>query len=128
MRYVFPVAVIGILLLYAGGAIPLDGVGGSLVIGLALLLAAPAIGISEAWTMKRSVPGWIVNIIVSIVGAFVFAPLGGMIVVLLLSPFMEGGGSIAAQGGLVMATALACMMVVSLLGAWGGLWIVNRWR
>ena len=99
-----------------------------MVIGLALLAAAPAVGVHEAWSMKRNVLGWIVNLIVSLAGAFLFAPVGGMIIVLVLSPFMDGAGSIADAGGLVMYVALAGMMVITLLGAWGSLWIVNRWR
>ena len=128
MKYILPISVFGILLLHSTDAIPLDGVGGSIVIGLALLVAAPAVGVHEAWTMKRNVLGWIANIIVSLVGAFFFAPVGGMIIVLVISPFMDGGGSIADAGGLVMYVALAGMMVITLLGAWGSLWIVNRWR
>lgn len=128
MKYILPIAVFGILLLYAAGAIPLDGVGGSMVIALALLVAAPAVGVHEAWTMKRNVLGWIVNIIVCLAGAFFVAPAGGMISVLVLSPFMDGAGSIADAGGAVMIVALAGMMVITLLGAWGSLWILNRWR
>jgi len=37
MKYIMLIAVIGILLLYSTGAIPRDGVGGSMVIGLVLL-------------------------------------------------------------------------------------------
>jgi hypothetical protein len=36
--------------------------------------------------------------------------------------------SLAATGGTVMYVALAAMMVVVLLGSWGALRIVNRWR
>jgi hypothetical protein len=127
MIYIALIAVIGILLLQGTGSIPLASVGGSMTIGLALLGAAPAVGIHEAWTKKRGVLGWIVNIVVSFVGAFLAAPLGCMVVVMILSPFMEKS-SLAAPGGPVMYVALAGMMVVTLLGAWGALWIVNRWR
>ena len=127
MMYIALIAVIGILLLHSTGAIPLTGVGGAMTIGLALLATAPAVGIHEAWTKRRGVLGWIVNIFVSLVGAFLFAPLGGMVVVLILSPFMDRP-SLAATGGAVMYFALAGMMLVTLLGAWGALWIVNRWR
>jgi hypothetical protein len=72
--------------------------------------------------------GWVVNIVVSYVGAFVVAPIGGMVVVLLLGPFMGGSSSLAAAGDPVMSFALAGMMLVTLLSAWGALWIVNRWR
>ena len=54
-------------------------------VGMAYLVAALALGIHEAWTQKRGVLGWIVNIVVSLVGAFVAAPLGGMVIVMLLS-------------------------------------------
>lgn len=127
MPYIALVAVIGILLLHSTGAIPMTGVGGSMTIGLILLAAVPAVGIHEAWTNKRGVLGWIVNIVVSFVGALLFAPLGGMAVVLVLSPFMDRP-SLVATGGAVMYFALAGMMLVTLLGAWGALWIVNRWR
>jgi hypothetical protein len=128
MKYIAPIAVIGILLLQWTGSIPLASVGGSLTIGLAYIVAALAVGIHEAWTKKRGVIGWIVNIVVSFVGVFVAAPLGGMVIVMLLSPFMDGSSSLAKAGGLVMSVALASGMLVSLLGAWGALWIVNRWR
>ena len=127
MKYIALIAVIGILLLHSTGAIPLTGVGGAMTIGLALLVATPAVGIHEAWTKKRGVLGWIVNIVVSLVGAFLVAPLGGMVIVMILSPFMDRP-SLAATGGPVVYVALAGIMLVMLLGAWGALWIVNRWR
>lgn len=125
MKYIAPIAVIGILLLQWTGSIPLASVGGSLTIGLAYIAAALALGIHEAWTRKRRVLGWIVNVIVSFVGAFLAAPLGGMVMGILLS---DGSGSLAAAGGLRFSVALAGGMLVTLLGAWGALWIVNRWR
>lgn len=127
MAYIALIAVIGILVLHMTGAVPLTGVGGAMTIGLALLLAAPAVGVHEAWTQKRSVLGWIVNLVVSFFGAFLFAPLGGMLIAMILSPFMDGP-SLAATGGPVMYVALAGMMAMVLLGAWGALQIVNRWR
>jgi hypothetical protein len=127
MIYIALIAVIGIVLLQATGAIPQGGVGGSMMIGLALLAAAPAVGVHEAWTQKRGVLGWIVNIVVSFAGAFLFAPIAGMVVAMMLSPFMDRP-SRAATGGPVMYVALASMMMATLLGAWVALWIVNRWR
>jgi hypothetical protein len=128
MQYIVLVAVIGILLLQLSGAIPLDSVGGPMVIALAFFLGALAVAVHEAWTKKRGVLGWIVNIVVSFVGVFLVAPTGGMVVALLLSPFMGGSASLAAAGGPVMHVALAGMMIVTLLGSWGALWVVNRWR
>jgi hypothetical protein len=127
MIYIAVAAVIGILLLQASGAIPLDSVGGSLTIGLVMILAALAVGLHEAWTKKRGVFGWIVNLVVSFVGALVAAPIGGPLVALLVSPFMSGT-SIAASGGGAMSLALMLMTGVVLAGAWAALWVVNRWR
>src|SRR3954466_8647609 len=101
MLYIALIAVIGILILHSTGAVPLTGVGGAMTIGLALLAAVPAVGMHEAWTKKRGVLGWIVNIVVSLLGAFLFAPLGGMLVVVILSPFMDRP-SLAATGGAVL--------------------------
>lgn len=53
------------------------------------------------------------------------APIGGMVLALLLS---DGSQSLAASGGARFSIALAGGMLVTLLGAWGALWIVNRWR
>jgi hypothetical protein len=128
MKYIVLTAVIGILLLQSGGAIPLDSVGGAMVIAMAVLGGALAVGIHEAWTKKRRVLGWIVNIVVSLVGALLVAPLGGMVMVMLLVPFMDGASSLAAAGGPQMSIALAGQMAITLLGSWGALWIVNRWR
>jgi hypothetical protein len=125
MMYIALIAVVGILLLQATGTIPLASVGGSMTIGFTYLFAALAVGIHEAWTKKRGVLAWIVNIVVSLVGAFVAAPIGGMVIGILLS---DGSRSLAATGGFRFSVALACGMLVTLLGAWGALWIVNRWR
>lgn len=127
MRFIVLIAVIGILLLQSSGAIPLGSVGGSMTIGFAFLAAALAVGIHEAWTKGRGVLGWIVNIAVSFVGVFLAAPLGGMVIVLMLSPFMDRP-SLAATGGPAMHVALVGGMLVALLSSWGALWIVNRWR
>jgi hypothetical protein len=128
MVYIVLIAVVGILLLQASDSIPLGSVGGPMAIGLAVLAAVPAVGIHEAWTKKRGVLGWIVSIVVSLAGAYLIAPLGGLVMVIILSPFMDGASSLAAAGGPVMSVALAGTMVVALLGAWGALRIVSRWR
>ena len=125
MIYIALIAVIGILLLQTTGSIPLASVGGSMTIGLTFLAAALAVGIHEAWTRRRGVLGWIVNIVVSFVGAFVTAPIGGMVLGILLS---DGSRSLAAAGGPRFSVALVGGMLITLLGSWGALWIVNRWR
>ncbi|MBN8959877.1 MAG: hypothetical protein J0H71_02000 [Rhizobiales bacterium] len=127
MPYILLIAVIGVLLLYVSGAIPLSSVGGPMVIALAFFAAALAVAIHEAWTKRRGVLGWIVNIVSSFFGTFVAAQLGGLMMVILLSPFVSGP-SLAASGGAVMAASLVGTMAASVLGSWGTLAIVNRWR
>jgi hypothetical protein len=127
MIYIALIAVIGILLLQVTDSIPLSSVGGPMVIAMVAFAVSLAVAIHEAWTKKRGVLGWIVNVVVTFVGVFVAAPLGGMVVVLILSPFMDGP-SLAASGGAVAGAGLVGMMLVTLLGSWGALWIVNRWR
>ena len=107
MIYIVLIAVIGILLLQLTGSIPLSSVGGPMAIALAFFAAALAVGIHEAWTKKRGVLGWIVNIVVSFVGAFLAAQLGGLVMVMMLCPFMDGASSLAATGVPVMSVALA---------------------
>jgi hypothetical protein len=128
MKIIALIAVIGILILQASGAIPLSSVGGPLTIGLVFIVAALAVGIHEAWTQKRGVLGWIVNIVVSFVGAMFGAQAGGFVIVMLLGLTGAMDGSIAKTGGLAMSFALAGGMLASLAGAWGAIWVVNRWR
>lgn len=96
-----------------------------MTIGMAYLVAALVVGLHEAWTNRRGALGWIVNVVASIVGAFVAAPLGGTLMALLLS---DGSRSLAAAGGLRFTVALAGGMLFTLLGSWVALWFVNRWR
>lgn len=122
------IAVIGILFLQLTGVIPLSSVGGPMVIALALFAGALAVAIHEAWSKQRGALGWIVNIVVVLVACFLIAPVGGMLVAMLLTPFVQGSSSLAAAGGPVMAAALAGVMIANLAGSWGALWVVNRWR
>jgi len=128
MTYIALIAVIGILLLQATDSIPMASVGGPLTIGLVFIAAALAVGIHEAWTNKRGALGWFVNIVVSFAGALVGAQVGGFVVVAILGLTGMMEGSIAKTGGLAMSFALAVGMLATLAGAWGAIWVVNRWR
>ena len=127
MKIIAIVAIVGVLLLQATGSIPVSSVGGSLVIGLTYLTAGLAVGVHEAWTKRRGPLGWIVNLLVTFLGVLLAAPVGGTAVTILLSPF-AAGRSLAAEGGVIMALALAGGMAAALASAWGALWLVNRWR
>ncbi len=128
MQYIAPIAVIGILLLQSTGAIPLASVGGPLTIGLVFIAAALAVGIHEAWTQRRGVLGWIVNVVASFVGALFGAQAGGFVIVTILGLTGTMDTSIAKTGGFAMSFALAGGMLATLAGAWGAIWVVNRWR
>ncbi|MFG1183784.1 hypothetical protein [Xanthobacter aminoxidans] len=128
MTYIVLIAVGGVLLLQWSGAIPMDSVGGALVIAAAVILGSLAVAIHEAWTKRRGLLGWIVNIVISFAGALLIAPLAGGVMVALLLPFMDGASSLAAAGGARMAIALSGQMALTLLGSWGALWLLNRWR
>ena len=137
MTYIALVAVIGILLLQASGAVPQASVGGPLTLALAFFAAALAVAVYEAWTKKRGVLGWIVNIVVSFVGTFLAAELGNIMMSLILILLDLTGllaaignlkGSLAATGGPLLYLSLAGMMLCTLLGSWVALQIVNRWR
>ena len=127
MPIILLIAVISALLLHLTGAIPQSSVGGPMVIALAVFCATFAVAIFEAWTKRRGVLGWIVNIVSSFVATFVAAQLAGLLMVAILMPFAEGS-SLAASGGAVMAVSLAGVMAASVLGSWGALMILNRWR
>ncbi len=91
MKYIALIAVIAILLLQLSGAVPQSSVGGPMTLALVFFAAVLAVAIHEAWSNKRRVLGWIVNIPVSFVGAFVAAELGNLVFepILLLFP-VEG--------------------------------------
>ena len=125
MIYIAVIAAAAILLLQLTDSIPMASVGGSMTIALVYCVAALAVAIHEAWTKRRGALGWVVNIVLSFVGALVAAPLGGGLLAMLLS---DGSRSLAAAGGVRFSIALVGGMLVTLLGAWGALWIVNRWR
>jgi hypothetical protein len=133
MKYIAPIAVIAIILLQFSGAVPQSSVGGPLTLALVFFVATLAVGIHEAWTNKRGVLGWIVNIPVSLVGGFLAAEVGNLIFPLILMlanslGLLNLGGSLAATGGPLLYVSLAAMMLLILLGSWIALQFVNRWR
>ena len=86
---------------------------------------------------ETGVLGWIVNIVVSFVGAFLAAEVGDIVIVPILMLLDLTGllaatgnlkGSLAATGGPLLYVSLAGMMLLTLLGSWVALRIVNRWR
>src|SRR5215213_5904604 len=108
MIFIVLIAVTAIVLLQSSGAVPQSSVGGPIAIALVVFVAVLAVGIHEAWTNGRGVLGWIVSIVVAVVGAFGPAPLAGMVMVPIFALLHPGGGSsLAAMGGPLFDLALA---------------------
>jgi hypothetical protein len=127
MKYIALVAVIAILLLQFAGAIPQSSVGGPMTIAAVIFIAVLAAAIHEAWTKKLGMLGWIVSIIVALVGGYVGAELGGLVMGTMLV-LMKFEGSLAQTGGPLHYLSLAAMTLFPLLGAWTALQIVDRMR
>lgn len=133
MKVIAPIAVIAIILLQLSGAVPKSSVGGPITLAIVFFAAALAVGIHEAWTNKRGVLGWIVNVPVSLAGGFLAAEVGNLIFPLILMllnllGLLNLGGSLAATGGPLLYISLAAMMLLMLSGSWTALRIVSRWR
>jgi hypothetical protein len=127
MKYITLIAVITIVLLQLTGAIPQSSVGGAMTLALVFLVAALAVGIHEAWSKNRGVLGWIVSIVASLAGAFLAASLGSMVMETILM-HLNLEGPLAATRHPLIYVSFAGMMLLTLLGSWIALWIVNRLR
>jgi hypothetical protein len=127
MTYIALIAVIAIVLLQLTGAIPQASVGGPLTLALAFLVAALAVGIHEAWSRKRGALGFVVSIVASLAGAFLAASLGGMVMEPVLM-HLNLEEPLAATRHPLVYVSFAGMMLLTLLGSWIALWIVNRFR
>ena len=93
-------------------------VGGSMTVFMVLMIAALVVGIVDAWSMRRGVLGWIVSILVALVGAIIGGLASGMVMdtVLSLIRFEGRPGQIFGIVG----------VIITLTGSWLGL--VNRFR
>ena len=125
MKIIALVAVMAMLLLSV--AMPNASVGGPLTIMLILFLAMLAVGIHEAWSKRRGVPGWIVNIVVSVIGGFVAVVFAGMAMEAIL-PHLHLEGSLASSQHPLLYVLSAAMAILTMLGSWIPLQIVNRFR
>jgi hypothetical protein len=127
MKYIALIAVITLLLLELSGAIPRSSVGGPMTIALVFFIAALAVGIREAWLHKRGVLGWIVSIVTSLVGAYVAAAIGSIILGT-IQGLLNLEGSLAETRHPLLYVSLVGMMLLALLGSWIALRIVDRMR
>jgi hypothetical protein len=95
-------------------------VGGSMTVFMVLMIAALVVGIVDAWSMRRGVLGWIVSILVALVGAIIGGLASGMVMdtVLSLIRFEGRPGQIFGIVG----------VIITLTGSWLALGLVNRFR
>ncbi len=127
MKYIALTAVAAILFLEFSGAVPQSSVGGPMTLALVFFTAALAVGIREAWLNKRGVFGWIVSIIVALVGAFVAAEVGNLVFEAMLG-LMHFEGSLVQTQHPLLYVSLAGMMLLMLFGSWLALRVVGRMR
>lgn len=128
MPYIAVIAVIGIVLLQLSGAVPQSSVGGPMTLALGFFSASIAVAIYEAWTQKRGVVGWIVNIIVAFVGSFAAAEVGNVAFEFLLPRANLEGVPLAVSGHYMLYVGLAAMMLLIIFGAWLAIQAVNVLR
>ena len=122
------IALLAVLAMILQGLIgTTSSVGGPLTIMLILFLAMLAVGIYEAWSEKRSALGWIVNIVTAVIGGFVAASFGSVVMEMLL-PYLQLEGSLASSQHPLLYISLAAMAILIVLGSWNTLQIVNRFR
>lgn len=127
MKFIALLSMLAITLVTASGSIPKGSVGGAMAFASMFFLAALAVGLYEAWTNRRGVAGWLVNIVVAFVGGLIGASLGSMIMETLLT-LMPPNGSLVEIGGPLLYVSLNAQMLVTLAGAWLALQFVNRFR
>lgn len=128
MLYIAVIAVIGIVLLQLSGAVPQSSVGGPMTLALGFFSAAIAVAIYEAWTQKRGVVGWIVNVVVAFIGAFVAAEVGNVAFEFLMPLANLQGVPLAVSGHYLLYVGLAAMMLLIISGAWLAIQAVNSLR
>ncbi len=105
----------------------MGSVGGPMALFFIFLIAAPCLGLYEAWTKKRGPFSWIVNIVVSLIGGICGILLASMVNEAMIMLVQPEGALVVTRHPLLYA-GLACMVGGLLLGSWTALRIVNRFR
>lgn len=127
MKYIALIAVFTLLLLEVSGSIPQSSVGGPMTIALVIFSAALAVGIRDAWLNRRGVLGWIVSIVISFVGTYVAAEIGGLIFGT-MQVLLGVEGPLAQSGHPFLYVTLVGMVLITILGSWLALRLVARMR
>ncbi len=121
------IAVAAVLLLVALAGSLRGAAGGAMTIAVLMLVVAAAVGVREAWRSRRGPLGWIVSLVVALLGGFVALTLAGGVIELLLDSF-GGGGSLMGGGGLALQGALSALALAAISGAGVALRLIGRWR
>ena len=127
MKIITLIAVTTILLLELSDALPKSSVGGPMAMMTIVFLAVLAVGLYEAWSQKRGVQGWIVNIVASVLGGLLGALVASTTLGTILSQ-LNLGVALAETDHPLRYIASAGMMLLALLGSWFALQSVNRYR
>lgn len=104
-----------------------SSVGGPLAMLMIVVLAMLAVAIQEARTQQRGALGWAVNIVVALIAGFAVLSVFGMAMESVL-PSLGLEGSLASTQHPILYVAAVGMAVAAVLGGWGALQLVNRWR
>jgi hypothetical protein len=102
---------------------PKSSVGGPLTDLLVAFLIMLAVGIYESWSEKRGPLGWIMNIVLALIGGFVAVSLMGMAMDTMLA-LVHFQGRLASSNWMYAVSAI--MAILTVLGSWIPLEIINR--
>ena len=125
MRTIIVIAVMAMVLVDVGDALPKSSVGGPMAMMTIVFLAVVALGLYDAWSQKRGVLGWIVSIVASVVGGFLGAAVASGILGTMLS-YLNLGVPLAESQHPLRYIGSAGMMLLAMLGAWIALQFVGR--
>ena len=130
MKTIILLAVAASLLVAVFG--PTSSVGGPMTVMFVLFLAMLTVGIYEAVSNRRGPLGWVVNIVLAVIGGFVAAIVVGTTVmeplILLSSLVFPMTGSLVSTGHPLLYVLSAAMAVLTVLGSWLAIRIVNKFR
>lgn len=104
-----------------------SSVGGPMANLFIMFVAILAVGLYEAWSKERGAAGWIVSIVVSVIGGVVAIALFGIAMEMVLDS-VRLGGSLASSYRPLLYLVSVVMAIFIVFASWGALQIVNRLR
>lgn len=102
-------------------------VGGPMTLVLVAFLIMLAVAIYEAWSNGRGPAGWVLNIVLSVIGGVVAVSLTGMAMEEIISK-LHFEGRFASSHHPMRYIAEVAMAIFTVLGSWIPLQIANRFR